>query len=74
VLLPAALLRFVLPAEATVVVDAVFLLAALAVMFAMQRRRVAALGLNSAWLWAWAILLAATIGLSITSHFRGEMF
>jgi hypothetical protein len=71
VLLPAALLRFVLPGDVAAVVNGVSLVAAFALMFAMQRRRVAALKLNSIWLWAWAILVAATIGAEVFSHYRG---
>jgi predicted DCC family thiol-disulfide oxidoreductase YuxK len=74
VLVPAALLTLVLPRGAAIAVDTLSVLASFALMFAMQRRRVAAIGLRSAWLWAWAIVVAAaTIG-SILSHFRAEIF
>jgi hypothetical protein len=73
VLLPAACLTLVLPLGVAMVVDGLALLIAFALMFAMQKRRVAVLGLGSAWLWAWAFfLLDSTIGVVglIASHFR----
>lgn len=74
VLLPAALLALVLPREVGMALDALAVLAALALMFAMQRRRVAALAIGRAWLWAWAIVIVATTGGSILSHFRADIF
>jgi predicted DCC family thiol-disulfide oxidoreductase YuxK len=74
VLVPAMLLTLVLPWGAAAAVDALAVLAAFALMFAMQRRRVAALGLGRGWLWAWAIVLVAAVVGSIVSHFRAEIF
>jgi hypothetical protein len=74
ILLPAAILTPVLPRPAAVVFDCLAVLASFALMFAMQRRRVAAIGLGSVWLWAWAAVLVATFAASVVSHFREQLF
>jgi predicted DCC family thiol-disulfide oxidoreductase YuxK len=74
VLLPAALVTLILPRPAAVAFDSLAVLASLALMFAMQRRRVAAIGLGSVWLWAWAVVLVATFAGVVLSHFRTEIF
>jgi predicted DCC family thiol-disulfide oxidoreductase YuxK len=74
VLVPAAILGLVVPPTASMAIAAVSTLAAFGLMFAMQRRRVAALGLSAAWLWTWAVVLAGTFAGSIVSHFRERLF
>ncbi len=74
VLVPAAILTPLVPASVSIAMVSLCVLAAFALMFAMQRRRVAAIGLGSIWLWAWAIVLVLTTSGSILSHFRDELF
>jgi predicted DCC family thiol-disulfide oxidoreductase YuxK len=74
VLLPAAILTPLVGVPVSIALVCVSLLAAFALMFAMQRRRVAAIGLGATWLWAWAIVLVLTTGGSILSHFREQLF
>jgi hypothetical protein len=74
VFVPAAILGLVLPPPASMAIAALSALAAFALMFAMQRRRVAAMALSKAWLWAWAIIWVGTFGGSIVSHFRDRLF
>jgi hypothetical protein len=74
VLLPAAILTPLVPVPVSIAMVGVSLLAAIALMFAMQRRRVAAMGLGRVWLWGWAIVVVLTTGGSIVSHFREQLF
>jgi predicted DCC family thiol-disulfide oxidoreductase YuxK len=62
VLIPASLLALVLPRPVLIVLDGLSVLASFSLMFAMQRRRVAAIGLSNRWLWAWVIALAVGFG------------
>jgi hypothetical protein len=71
VLVPGMLAMLALPRSAFAAVNTVVLVAAFALMFAMQRRRVAALKLNSFWLWAWAVLVGAAAAASIYMHMHG---
>jgi predicted DCC family thiol-disulfide oxidoreductase YuxK len=70
-LVPAILLMRVLPGAAYATINAVALVGGFGLMFAMQRKRVAALKLSRAWLWAWVLLVAAATAAAIVSHFRG---
>lgn len=74
VLVPAMLLTLVLPRPAAMAVDGAAVLAGFALMFAMQRRRVGAIGLNRVWLWAWAVVLVGALAGSVVSHFREQLF
>jgi hypothetical protein len=74
VLVPAAILALVVPPAASMAIAGVSALAAFVLMFAMQRRRVAAVGLSAAWLWTWAVVLIGTFAGSIVSHFRERLF
>jgi hypothetical protein len=74
VLVPGAILTLLVPRPASVAIDSVLVLAAFALMFAMQKRRVAAIGLGSVWLWAWAACLVISTTGSIVSHFREALF
>ena len=67
VLIPASLLTLVLPRPALIVLDVLSVLASFSLMFAMQRRRVAFLGISTSWLWAWPVALAA--GFAATTAF-----
>ena len=58
VLVPATLVAWWLPREANIAIVLVSVLASFALMFSMQRRRVAAVGLPRRWLWAWVAALA----------------
>jgi predicted DCC family thiol-disulfide oxidoreductase YuxK len=73
-LLPAALLTLVVPREAAIAVDALAVLAGFALMFAMQRRRVGALKLKAAWLWAWTLAVVLGTAGCVLSHFRADIF
>jgi predicted DCC family thiol-disulfide oxidoreductase YuxK len=66
-LVPASLLALVLPRPALIVLDGLSVLVSFLMMFAMQRRRVAAISLSSRWLWAWVIALA--VGFAATTAF-----
>src|SRR5262249_20119814 len=74
VLVPATLLTLVLPREVAAAIDIVSVLAAFAVMYRMQVRRVAALQLRPSWVWAWAVVVIVTTAASILSHFRERIF
>jgi hypothetical protein len=74
VLLPVALVTPILPRPAAVTIGCLAMAASFALMFAMQRRRVAAMGLTAVWLWAWAAVLVVTFAGSVVSHFREQIF
>ena len=74
VLVPGAIVTLLLPRPASAAIDALLVLAACALMFGMQRRRVAAIGLGSVWLWAWAVVVVLITAGSIVSHFREQLF
>jgi predicted DCC family thiol-disulfide oxidoreductase YuxK len=65
VLVPASLLTPLLPRQALVALNCATVLASVALMFSMQRRRIAALGLSRGWLWAWVAVL--TVGFGVTT-------
>jgi hypothetical protein len=67
VLLPFGLAAMLLPAEGAAVVACLGGAGALAVMFMMQRRRVAAVGLSARWLWAW--LASIMIAFAAVAYF-----
>ncbi|MEX0678307.1 MAG: DCC1-like thiol-disulfide oxidoreductase family protein [Pirellulales bacterium] len=73
-LVPAAVLTLLLPRPVSIAIASLSVLAAFALMFAMQRRRVAAISLRSVWLWAWAVVVVVTLTSSIVSHFREQIF
>jgi hypothetical protein len=67
VLVPACLAAALFPRQVLVPLDCLSVLVSFALMFSMQRRRVAAVGVSNRWLWAWVVALAA--GLSGTAGF-----
>jgi predicted DCC family thiol-disulfide oxidoreductase YuxK len=74
VALPAAIVMPLVPRPAAVAMGCLTMAASFALMFAMQRRRVAAQRLRSGWLWVWAVVLVATFAGSVVSHFREQIF
>ena len=58
VLLPVAAVGWWLPRQANLVAASLSVLASFALMYGMQRRRVAAVGLSPQWLWAWAAAIS----------------
>ncbi len=66
VLVPAGLVAWWLGREANIVITCLSAAASFALMLAMQRRRVAAVGLPRRWLWAWVAALAG--GFTATAY------
>lgn len=58
VLVPAGLMAWWLPPVANVLLASVSVFVSLVLMLGMQRRRVAAVGLHSGWLWGWIAAVA----------------
>jgi hypothetical protein len=66
VLLPACMLAWWLPGEANLAIAGISVLSSFAVMLAMQRRRVWAVGLSRRWLWGWvAALVLGFVGATL---------
>jgi hypothetical protein len=66
-LLPFGLAATFLPREGAAAVACLAGAGAMAIMFVMQRRRVAAIGLSARWLWGW--LASLVIGFSLVAWF-----
>ena len=66
VLLPFGLAAMFLPREAAAAVACLSGAGAVAMMYLMQRRRVAAISLSSRWLWSW--LACLTIGFTLVAY------
>lgn len=64
VLAPVSLLTPLVGQSGLIVLDGASVLASVALMFAMQRRRVAALAISKAWVWAWLVALGAGFGIT----------
>jgi predicted DCC family thiol-disulfide oxidoreductase YuxK len=69
VLLPACLAAPLFPRQVLVPLDCLSVLISFALMFSMQRRRVAAAGVSNRWLWAWVVALAAGSSMTATFYF-----
>ncbi len=57
-LVPASLAVPLIPRLGLIALDCLSVLASFSLMFAMQRRRIAALAISSRWLWAWVVAQA----------------
>ena len=70
-LIPAGIVGWWLPRQAGITLALVSLLAGLALMFAMQPRRLAAVGLSDRWRWGWAgaVLLGAVVTFAAASAY-----
>jgi predicted DCC family thiol-disulfide oxidoreductase YuxK len=67
VLLPFGLAAMFLPREAAAAIACLSGAGSVAMMFFMQRRRVAAIGLPGRWLWGW--LACVTVGFALVAYF-----
>jgi hypothetical protein len=70
-LLPAGLLAWWLPREASLTLAGVSILVSFAIMLGMQRRRLAFLGLSRRWLWAWSAAIAVGFVALLVVHVFG---
>jgi predicted DCC family thiol-disulfide oxidoreductase YuxK len=70
-LIPAGLVGWWLPRQAGLALTLVSLLAGFVLMFAMQRRRLAAVGLSDRWRWGWAgaVVLGAVVTFAVTAAY-----
>jgi predicted DCC family thiol-disulfide oxidoreductase YuxK len=66
VLVPASLVVPLVSRPVLIALDCLSVLASFSLMFAMQRRRIAALAISSRWLWAWVAALG--VGFSATTY------
>jgi hypothetical protein len=74
VLLPASVLTWWLPVPVGVLLAGVSVLVSFALMFQMQRRRTAAVGLSQRWLWAWVgWLLVGFVGTVLVNFGQGVL-
>ncbi len=71
VLIPAGIFGWWLSGQAGLALAAISVFASFALMFAMQRRRLAAVGLTDRWRWGWAIavVLGAAAALAVTAAY-----
>ena len=66
VLVPASLVTPLVARPGLIALDCLSALASFSLMFAMQRRRIAALAISSRWLWAWVAALG--MGFSASTY------